>query len=74
MSFSRENGEEALDRRFARVRRADVDGTVTFADREALRAYARALGIWKREPEAVPELAEPLAATTRNTIFVAEKS
>jgi SAM-dependent methyltransferase len=73
MSFSRENGEEALRRHFARVRRTDVDGTVTFADRGAIQAYVRALGIWKRDPDAVPDLAEPLAATTRNTVFVAEK-
>ena len=73
MTFSRENGEEALRRHFGRVRRIDVDGTVTFADRDALREYVRALGIWRREADRVPELAGPLAATTRNTVFVAEK-
>ena len=52
----------------------DVDGMVAFADRQALQAYVRALGIWRRDPEAVPDLAEPIAATTRNAIFVAQKS
>lgn len=74
MTFSRENGEESLRRHFARVRRTDVDGTVTFADQDALRAYARALGIWRPGADAVPELVEPLEATTRNTVFLAEKS
>jgi ubiquinone/menaquinone biosynthesis C-methylase UbiE len=74
MAFSRENGEEALRRHFAHVRQIDVDGMVAFADRQALQAYVRALGIWRRDPEAVPDLAEPIAATTRNAIFVAQKS
>jgi SAM-dependent methyltransferase len=74
MSFSRENGEAALRRHFAHVRRIDVDGTVTLPDREALQDYVRALGIWRRDPDGVPDLAEPLAATTRITIFVAQKS
>ena len=74
MSFSRENGEEALRRHLGPVRRTDVDGTVTFADREAVQGYVRALGIWRRDPDAVPDLAEPIAATTRNAIFVAQKS
>jgi SAM-dependent methyltransferase len=74
LSFSRENGEEALHRHFARVRREDVDGTVTFADREATQAYVRALATWKHLAEDVPKLAEPIEATTRNTIFVAGKS
>jgi hypothetical protein len=71
--FSRENGEPTLRRYFPRVRRIDVDGTVTFADREAVEAYVRALGIWRPEADDVPDLAEPLVATTRNTLFVAEK-
>ena len=55
------------------MRREDVDGTVTFADGDAIRAYVRALGIWRHAADDVPDLAEPLEATTRNTIFVAEK-
>jgi SAM-dependent methyltransferase len=74
VSFSRENGEEALRCHFRHVRRIDVDGTVTFADREALQAYVRALAIWRPDLDAAPDLVEPLAATTRNTIFVAQKS
>jgi SAM-dependent methyltransferase len=73
MTFSRENGEEALRRHFARVERIDVDGTVVFPDAEAIRAYLRSLVTGKHAADRVPELNEPLPATTRNTVFVAEK-
>jgi SAM-dependent methyltransferase len=73
MTFSRENGEEALRRHFARVERIDVDGTVVFPDAEAIRAYLRSLVTGKHAADRVPELTEPLPATTRSTVFVAEK-
>ncbi|MBM2823393.1 MAG: class SAM-dependent methyltransferase [Thermoleophilia bacterium] len=74
VTFSRENGEEALRRHFARVERTDVDGSVTFADGEAIRSYFRSLVIWKHAADGVPELTEPLEATMRNSIFVAVKA
>ncbi len=74
MTFSRENGERALRRHFADVERIDVDGWVTFPDAESIRAYLRSLVTAKDAAENVPELGEPLQATTRNTIFVAEKA
>jgi len=74
MIFSRENGQDALSRHFEHVEHIDVDGSLTFADGEAIRTYVRALGIWKQAADAVPELTEPLQATTRNTIFVARKA
>lgn len=72
--FSRENGEEALHRHFSQVEREDVDGTLMFADAEAIRNYLCSMTTGKHAAEAVPELAEPLRATTRSTIFVAEKA
>jgi SAM-dependent methyltransferase len=74
MTFSRENGEGALRRHFDRVERIDVDGTLTFADAEAIRTYVRSLVTAEHAADNVHELAEPLLATTRNTIFVAEKA
>ncbi len=74
VTFSRENGEAALSRHFAQVERKDVDGSLTFADGEAVRAYVRSLTMWKHDGDRVPELDEPLVATTRNTIFVALKA
>lgn len=76
LSFSRESGEQSLRRHFAHVERKDVDGQVTFPDADAIRAYLRSLILGKMgvSAEDVPELDEPLRATTRNTIFVAEKA
>jgi SAM-dependent methyltransferase len=74
VTFSRENGEEALRRHFERVERTDVDGSLTFPDAEAIRAYLRSLVTAKHAADGVPELDEPLRATTRNTVFVAEKA
>lgn len=74
VTFSRENGEQSLRRHFARVERRDVDGSVAFADADAIRTYIRSLILGKDAADDVTELDEPLRATTRNTIFVAEKA
>lgn len=74
VSFSRESGEAALERHFESVRRIDVDGSVTFADADAIRAYLRWLVLATDEADDVRDLVEPLVATTRSTIFVAEKA
>lgn len=76
LNFSRENGEAVLDRDFVRVRRADVDGSLLFPDTESIRDYLRSMTMitGKDAAERVRELAEPLRATTRSTIFVAEKA
>jgi SAM-dependent methyltransferase len=70
VTFSRENGADALRRHFADVEQIDLEGTVTFPDAESIRAYLRTLLLAKDAAENVPELAEPLRATTRPTIFV----
>jgi SAM-dependent methyltransferase len=72
--FSRENGEQSLRRHFDSVERTDIDGSLTFPDADAIRAYLRSLVTGKHAANGVPELAEPLRATTRNTVFVAEKA
>jgi SAM-dependent methyltransferase len=74
IQFSRENGEEALLRHFERVERTDIDGSLNFPDAEAIRDYLRSLVTTKHAADNVPELHEPLCATTRNTVFVAEKA
>jgi SAM-dependent methyltransferase len=72
VTFSRENGEAALLHHFARVERRDVEGSLTFVDAEAIRRYLHSSITAKSAADGVPELAEPLRATTRNTVFVAE--
>jgi SAM-dependent methyltransferase len=74
LTFSRENGEAALRRHFPLVERTDVDGALTFPDAAAIRAYLLSLVTAKQAADNVPELTEPLRATTRNTVFVAEKA
>jgi SAM-dependent methyltransferase len=74
LTFSRENGEQALRRHFDSVERTDIDGSLTFQDADAIRAYLRSLMTGKHATDGVPELAEPLRATTRNTVFIAEKA
>jgi SAM-dependent methyltransferase len=72
-SFSVENGRRLLEEHFARVDVKQVEGTVTFADTDAVRAYVVS-SITRRElASAVPELPGPFRAIRRNAVFVAEK-
>lgn len=67
--FSRENGEESLERHFSKVERLDVDGTVTVRDRAKLVAYRDSIGI---ESRAVPDDVElPFILHRASSIFVA---
>jgi SAM-dependent methyltransferase len=70
--FRRENGEELLRRRFARVDRRDADGWVTFDD-ASLRAYASS---WEAMTPllALPPLEQPLRVRRESSVFVAEKA
>jgi SAM-dependent methyltransferase len=74
VTFSRENGEVALLRHFARLERRDLDGWVTFPDGEALRSYIRTLVTMRDRADHVPDFEKPLRAGTRVGIFVAEKT
>lgn len=74
LPFGAENGEELLLRRFAAVARHDVEGTTTFPDASAVRAY---LGSFERGAQlvrAVPPVVRPLVARRRVAVFVADKA
>ena len=71
--FFSEDAEGPLRRYFAHVERRDVTGSVTFADRDAVRGYVASSVAHKHLADLVPELSAPLVATRRNSIFVAEK-
>jgi SAM-dependent methyltransferase len=74
LSFARETGEQLLAPSFARIRREDVDGTLTFADRAAVEAYVRASIAMSPFVENLPDaIEEPFVARRANSIFVAEK-
>lgn len=71
--FAGEQAEELLRRHFSSVEHVDADGTVTFADREAVLAYVKpSAELFGGVPE-VPELAEPLVVRRRPVIFLATK-
>jgi SAM-dependent methyltransferase len=72
--FFSEDGEELLRRHFAHVSRRDLESPLTFADAAAVRGYVSSSIAHKHLAERVPELSEPLVATRRTTVFVAEKA
>jgi SAM-dependent methyltransferase len=71
--FSSENGGVLLGKRFDRVERRDVSGTVTFPDREAIRRYVAATIKASHLKDNVPAVSAPFSATRRNTVFIATK-
>jgi SAM-dependent methyltransferase len=74
LSFARETGDGLLAPYFDRIRREDVDGTLTFADRAAVEAYVRASIAMSPFVENLPAaIDEPFVARRANSIFVAEK-
>ena len=75
VSFSRENGREILSRHFATVEQHDVDGWVTFADRDAVQRYIDTLDtLLQRSRYVVGPVEGELRAGARVTVFVAQKA
>jgi SAM-dependent methyltransferase len=71
--FRGEEAERLLRPRFVSVEKTDADGTVTFADRDAVLAYVRPSRVLFGDEPDVPQLAEPLVVRRRPVIFVATK-
>jgi SAM-dependent methyltransferase len=71
-SFGAENGDAALARHFAHVERRDVEGTITFPDRQAAHAYMAASVTHAELAERMPEFDGPLVCTRKVAVFVAE--
>jgi hypothetical protein len=75
ITFSRESGDELLGRRFAAVRRGDIDGRLEFAGRPEVEEYVRASISMSPFVANLPaEIAEPFFARRANSVFVAEKA
>lgn len=72
--FSRENGEDALRRHFARVERRDAQAEVIFPNAEALRRYVGASIRRRHLVDRVPDLDRPFRARSSQAVFVAEQS
>lgn len=74
LSFSRENGMTSLRRRFPAVARHDVDGWVTFPDREAVQRSIASMITESARADHVREFTGPLQAGHRVSVFVADKA
>jgi SAM-dependent methyltransferase len=72
-AFGRENGENVLRRRFARVERLDADGEVTFPDRAAAHAHVAASPTRSHLADRLPHFAGSLIARRRVSVFVADR-
>jgi len=72
--FFSEDGEQLLRRHFASVRRTDLESPLSFPDTDAVRGYVESSIAHKHLVEWVPELAQPLVATRRGTVFLAAKA
>ena len=74
-TFTRENGDELLRRHFASVRRIDVDGDMTFGDRDEVETYVRASISMSPFVENLPaQVDEPLRVRRATSVFVADKA
>ena len=75
LSFSGENGEEVLARRFERVERRDAAGWIVFPDAASMRAMIAATTDRAHLAANVPaDLAFPFRARSAHVVFVAEKA
>lgn len=73
LSFTRENGAEALASHFAQVERHDVDVEMVFPDTESLRTFVASTIDRAHLAPQVPEIAEPFHATARHVVFLARE-
>jgi SAM-dependent methyltransferase len=74
IAFSRETGDELLERYFARVDREDIDGELEFADRTEVEEYVRASISMSPFVANLPAaIEEPFRARRATSIFVATR-
>jgi SAM-dependent methyltransferase len=71
--FDPEDAEELLRERFSRVEIRDAAGTLTFDDREAVRAYLRSSPRYLERADDVPELDAPLLVRRRAVVIAADR-
>jgi SAM-dependent methyltransferase len=72
-TFTRENGAEVLSRRFADVRREDLDGTFSFASRAEIEEYVRASISMAPFVDDLPvSVALPFTVRRGSSVFVAK--
>ncbi|HVM17112.1 MAG TPA: class I SAM-dependent methyltransferase [Gaiellaceae bacterium] len=75
LSFSSENGEALLRRRFDRVERRDAEGVFVFPDAGSMREYIAATSDRAHLADNVPaDVSFPFSARSAHAVFVAEKA
>jgi len=75
LTFTAENGEEAMRAHFRHVEVRDAPGTVTISDRDALVRYLRSAETLAPYEARLPaNLSLPLVARRSNVVFVADKA
>ncbi len=72
LTFSAENGAEALRRHFGRVELRDARGTVRIADRDAVVRYLQSAPEIRHLAAGVPRRFPPFDARRSNVVFVAD--
>jgi ubiquinone/menaquinone biosynthesis C-methylase UbiE len=73
LSFSRENGLEALSPYFEHVEMRDAHGVAVFPDPEAMRTLVAVSITHAHLADRVPNFTEPFRAQTPHAVFVAKK-
>lgn len=73
LSFNRSNGKDLLGKHFGRVEQRDVEAQLVFPDAESMRNFVAATIDRAHYATQVPEIDGPFRATTRHTVFVADK-
>jgi SAM-dependent methyltransferase len=73
LSFNAVDGDAQLRRRFPLVERRDVVGELVFPDPETMRMFVASTIAQAHLAPAVPDFEGDFHATTRHTVFVAEK-
>jgi SAM-dependent methyltransferase len=71
--FSRDSGEELLNRHFAHVERHDVDATLVFPDEESVHRYVESTVFAHEVPRPLPAVEGEFRSRTRTTVFVAQR-
>jgi hypothetical protein len=73
LSFTRENGDDALRPFFKEIERRDVDVELVFPDTESIRTFVASTIDRAHLAPRVPEVEGPFRAIARHVVFVAKE-
>jgi len=73
LSFDRSNGTPLLRHHFSKVEQRDLEAQLVFPDAETIRTFVASTIDRAHYAAQVPEIDGPFRATTRHTVFIAER-